>query len=112
MRDLYATTDLRDRLGRHHGDNVDGAFFGWNSVWLDSAFADWNIEEYLPHITCPVLIIQGEDDEYGTRRQVEAIAAQVAGTVETEFLARCGHSPHRDQREMVLERISRFIART
>jgi pimeloyl-ACP methyl ester carboxylesterase len=109
-RDLYATTDLRARLGKYHAD-VDAAFHGWNDVWLDPAFRSWNIEEYLSAITCPVLVLQGEDDEYGTPAQVEAIANQVGGPVETELLPRCGHSPHRDQPERVVERIAAFIDR-
>jgi pimeloyl-ACP methyl ester carboxylesterase len=111
MRDAYRTTDLRERLQRHHGDNVDGAFRGWNDVWLDPAFREWNIEEYLPRVTCPVLVVQGEDDEYGTGRQVEAIASQVRGPVETRLLPQCGHTPHRDQRDRVLELMTAFVAR-
>jgi pimeloyl-ACP methyl ester carboxylesterase len=107
MRALYATADLRARLAKYHA-NVDAAFRGWNDVWLDPAFRSWNIEEYLPAIRCPVLVLQGEDDEYGTRAQVEAIAEQVGGPVATELLPRCGHSPHRDQRELVVERIAAF----
>ena len=110
MRDLYSTTDLRARLAKYHA-NVDAAFHGWNDVWLDPAFRSWNIEAYLPAITCPVLVLQGEDDEYGTRAQVEAIATQVRGPVETAMLPRCGHSPHRDQREHVLNRIAAFLDR-
>jgi pimeloyl-ACP methyl ester carboxylesterase len=111
MRDAYATTDLRARLRRHHGDNVDAAFRGWNDVWLDPEFRAWDIEEYLPGVTCPVLVIQGEDDEYGTWRQVDAIASHVSGAVETHLLTRCGHSPHRDQRDRVLDLVSTFVAR-
>jgi pimeloyl-ACP methyl ester carboxylesterase len=110
MREQYATTDLRARLAKYH-DNVDAAFRGWNDVWLDPAFRQWNIEEYLPAITCPVLVLQGEDDEYGTRAQVDAIAAQVRGPVDVELLPRCGHSPHRDQREVVLDRMAGFLRR-
>ena len=110
MRELYATTDLRARLAKYHAD-VDAAFRGWNDVWLDPAFREWNIEEYLPAITCPVLVLQGEDDEYGTRAQVDAIAAQVTGPVAVELLPQCGHSPHRDQRDVVLDRMAGFLSR-
>ena len=110
MRELYATTDLRARLAKYHAD-VDAAFHGWNDVWLDPAFRSWNIERYLPAITCPVLAIQGDDDEYGTRAQVDAIAAQVGGPIETVLLPKCGHSPHRDQRDDVLNRIAGFVDR-
>jgi pimeloyl-ACP methyl ester carboxylesterase len=109
VREEYATTDLRDRLWRHHGDNVDGAFHGWADVWLDPAFRDWNVEDCLPRIDVPVLVVQGEDDEYGTTRQVETVASQVRGRVETLLIPRCGHAPHRDQPEVFLDRVTEFI---
>ena len=75
-RTAYATTDLRAKLARYHAD-ADSAFLGWNRIWLAPEFRDWNIEEYLPRIACPVLAIQGEDDEYGTMEQMRRIGAQV-----------------------------------
>jgi pimeloyl-ACP methyl ester carboxylesterase len=108
MRDLYAATDLRERLARYH-DDADGAFRGWNDVWLDPAFRAWNIEDVLPSIGCPVLVIQGEDDEYGTAAQVEAVAGGVSGPVTTMLLPGCGHSPHRDRPGDVLDAIARFV---
>ncbi|HYL17627.1 MAG TPA: alpha/beta hydrolase [Burkholderiales bacterium] len=104
----FETTDLPARLGRYHDDAVS-TFRGWNDIWLHPDFQAWNIEEYLPRITVPVLVIQGEDDQYGTAAQVEAIARQVKGPVETLMLSRCAHSPHVDQREATLEAIARFV---
>lgn len=109
-RDAYAATDLRQRLARYH-DNVESAFRGWNDAWLDPAFRAWNIEEYLPGVRCPVLAIQGEDDQYGTLAQVAAIERGVGGAFEKLVLAKCGHSPHRDQEQAVLAAITEFIAR-
>jgi pimeloyl-ACP methyl ester carboxylesterase len=108
IRTLYESSDLPQRLGRYH-DHVDEMFRGWNDIWLDTQFRPWNIEEYLPPITCPVLVIQGEDDEYGTVAHVEAIQRKVPGA-QTLILPRCGHSPHRDQRDLTLEVISKFVA--
>jgi pimeloyl-ACP methyl ester carboxylesterase len=105
----YETTDLGARLARYHAD-VDGAFRGWNDIWLDRDFRAWNIEEYLPRIVCPVLAIQGEDDEYGTMDQLARIA-QAVHDVELVKLEDCRHSPHRDQPEAVLDSISRFVDR-
>jgi pimeloyl-ACP methyl ester carboxylesterase len=101
---------LREKLGRHHED-VEAAFTGWSNVWLDPRFRDWNIEAYLPRITCPVLLIQGEDDRYGTLRQLDAIQQQVRGPAERLVLPECGHSPHRDQREQVLNAMTGFALR-
>jgi pimeloyl-ACP methyl ester carboxylesterase len=105
----YQTTDLPQKLSRHHA-NVDATFWGWNDIWLDPDFRSWNIEDYLATIRCPVLCVQGEQDEYGTRAQVEAIKAQVPQT-EIAMLPECKHSPHRDQPERTLERMVEFVAR-
>jgi pimeloyl-ACP methyl ester carboxylesterase len=105
----YATTDLPRRLGRYHAD-VDTTFRGWNDIWLDPDFRAWNIAEVLPSIRCPIQLIQGEDDEYGTFAQIDAIAAGAGGPVETVKLPRCRHSPHRDQPEATLAAMRRFIA--
>jgi pimeloyl-ACP methyl ester carboxylesterase len=107
-REAYATTDLKQRLGRYH-DDVDSAFRGWNDIWLDPAFERWNIEAELATIACPVLAVQGLDDEYGTLEQIRGIARRVPGTQLLE-LADCGHSPHRDQPERLIEAAGRFIA--
>lgn len=107
--DAYRDGDLRTRLQRLHGDNVDGAFWGWNRAWLDPGFRAWTIEEYLPGIRVPALVIQGRDDEYGSAAQYEAIAARSGGPVELLILDNCGHSPHRDQPDATLDALIRFI---
>jgi pimeloyl-ACP methyl ester carboxylesterase len=96
-REAYLGGALRERLRRFH-DDVDGAFFGWNDIWLDADFAAWTITSRLAGISCPVVVIQGEDDEYGTMAQVDALEAHGARAYR---LARCRHSPHRDQPEAV-----------
>jgi pimeloyl-ACP methyl ester carboxylesterase len=103
----FETTDLRERLARHHND-AEATFRGWNGIWLDPAFRAWNIEEYLPRVACPVLAIRGEQDEYGTMLQVERIA-QAVPDVRALKVARCGHSPHRDQPEVVIEAVAGFV---
>jgi pimeloyl-ACP methyl ester carboxylesterase len=84
-------------------------FRTWTDVWLRPEFRQWSIEEYLPAIESPVLVVQGEDDEYGTVRQVDAVVTQVHGPAESLVLARCGHSPHSDQPAEVLEAAGRFV---
>jgi pimeloyl-ACP methyl ester carboxylesterase len=108
MKRAYETTDLRERLARHHRE-VENAFRGWNDVWLDPRFRAWNIEEYLGAISVPMLLIQGTEDKYGTWKQIEAIERQVHGPVEIERVTHAGHAPHRDQPELLLEKMSAFI---
>jgi pimeloyl-ACP methyl ester carboxylesterase len=105
----YQSGELKRGLERHHGENVECAFWGWNKVWLNPAFRSWNIEEYLPNIDVPVLVIQGEQDEYGTLNQVAAIERGCKGLVRKVILSDCGHSPHRDQPERTLEAMTSFM---
>jgi pimeloyl-ACP methyl ester carboxylesterase len=106
----FETTDLAQKLGRYHDDPVS-TFRGWNDIWLHPDFRRWNIESCLPGIICPVLVIQGADDQYGTLAQVDAIARQVRSPVEQVILPDCAHSPHVDQKESTLEAIANFVAR-
>lgn len=105
----FDTTDLPARLGRYHED-APGAFRGWNDIWLHPDFRAWNIEACLPRITAPVLLIQGEDDQYGTMAQIAVLERQLGGSVETSILARCAHSPHVDQAESTLKVITEFVS--
>ena len=105
----FETTDLPRRLGKYHRDPWR-SFYLWNDVWLDPEFLDWNIEDSLPGISCPVLAIQGRDDQYGTMAQLRAIALKVKGPCEVVELEDCGHSAFRDQPEATLEAVSRFVA--
>jgi pimeloyl-ACP methyl ester carboxylesterase len=108
-RGAYRTTDLPDKLARYHTD-PDSAFRGWNDIWLDASFRDWNIEGFLPRIACPILAIQGEEDEYGTMDQIDRVA-RLAPRAELLKLQECRHSPHRDQPQAVIEAARAFVAR-
>ncbi|HET6963303.1 MAG TPA: alpha/beta hydrolase [Acidimicrobiales bacterium] len=107
-RERFETTDLRNRLARHHRD-PEATFRGWNDIWLSPRFRDWNIEEYLATITAPVLAIQAADDEYGTLDQVDRIGSAVAGRFERLVLPTGGHSPHVSRSGDVLEAVVRFV---
>jgi pimeloyl-ACP methyl ester carboxylesterase len=104
----FETGDLAGRLGKYHR-NARKTFRLWADAWLDPAFRQWNIEEYLPRIKCPLLAIQGEGDEYGTMAQLDAIARQAGGPCELLKLPDCGHSPHKDQPEKVLKAVADFV---
>jgi pimeloyl-ACP methyl ester carboxylesterase len=106
----FETTDLKERLGKYHRD-ARKTFYGWADVWLDPGFVSWDIrDDYLPKIECPVLAIQGEDDEYGTMAQLDDTKRRVK-RCELLKLPGCGHSPFRDQPEEVLAAIESFIRR-
>jgi pimeloyl-ACP methyl ester carboxylesterase len=106
-REAYLKTDLRERLARYH-DDVESAFWGWNDIWLAPAFRAWSIEEEIRTIRCPLLAIQGLDDEYGTLEQIRGIARRVPQARLLE-IPNCGHSPHKDQPESVIEAVTRFL---
>ena len=104
----YESTDLPQRLGRYHED-VDSAFWGWNRIWLDPAFRGWSIEEEIRAIRCPILAVQGLDDEYGTLEQIRGIARRLPQTRLLELPA-CGHSPHKDQPQALIAACQGFFA--
>ena len=106
-RQAYLSTDLPQRLARYH-DDPDSAFWGWNRIWLEPAFRAWSIEDELAAITCPLLAVQGLDDEYGTLAQIRGIAERVPQTELLE-LAACGHSPHRDQEQTLVDAVAGFF---
>ncbi|WP_411282508.1 alpha/beta fold hydrolase [Gemmatimonas sp.] len=108
-RDAYREGDLRRKLGKYHRD-VDTMFNGWAETWLRPAFRAWNIEARLPGVRCPVLLIQGLDDPYGTMAQVDAISRQVTGPVELMLIPECAHAPHVECEREVREAMVGFIA--
>ena len=103
----YETTDLKQRLAKYH-DDPDSAFYGWNRIWLHLPFRQWSIEEEIASIACPLLAVQGLDDEYGTLEQIRGIARRVPQTQLLE-LPDCGHSPHKDQPAALIAAAARFI---
>lgn len=108
MQRFYEISDLRGKLVRYH-DDPDSAFRGWSEAWLNPAFRPWNIEEYLPRIACPILAIQGENDEYGSMEQIDRIVRQ-APRAQALKLNDCRHSPHRDQPEAIIRAVTQFVA--
>ena len=103
----YLESDLRARLAKYH-DDPDSPFWGWNRIWLAPAFRAWSIEAEIARIRCPLLALQGLNDEYGTLRQIQGIAERLPHTELLE-LANCGHSPHRDQPEKVIKAVTQFV---
>jgi pimeloyl-ACP methyl ester carboxylesterase len=101
---------LAEKAGTPSPRCAERVFSDWNDTWLSPAYRDWNIEDISAENPCPVLAIQGEDDEYATMRQIEVIAEKVPGT-QLLKLPQCGHSPHRDQEAAVLDALAAFVSR-
>lgn len=110
MRDGYETGDLRARLARWHAD-VDATVRGWSDVWLKGDFRSWNLTEFLAPIRGPVLIVQGEDDQYGTIRQIEIAQQECRCPVEVALLKGAKHVPQREAPEATLAALTDFVAR-
>mgnify|MGYP000885750091 FL=1 len=109
-RAAYEEGELRQKLARFHAD-VDSAFYGWNVTWLMPSMRGWNVEAELGGIACPVALVQGVSDEYGTPAQLESIKAHTGGRAEIALLENCGHSPHIDQPGAVLGALKRLLAK-
>ncbi len=106
---LYQHTDLKKKLEKYHGDKTEAVFHMWADTWLREDFRSWDITRFLPGIKCPVLVIQGEADEYGTRAQVDGIAQQVSGEAGIFMIPGVGHTPHKEAAQPVLDRAAVFV---
>ena len=109
-RKSFATGALREKLNRWHAD-IDSAFRSWNEPWLDPAFRDWDVTEVLSYIRVPILVVQGEDDQYGTTKQVEAAQRECYCPVETALLPGIRHVPYREAPELTLKIVADFLNR-
>jgi pimeloyl-ACP methyl ester carboxylesterase len=109
IKTAYETTELKAKLARWHRD-VDNAFYGWNDAWLNPAFRNWDISEYLAYIRVPVAILQGADDEYGTMRQIEIAREECYCPVDVTVIPGAGHQPHREAPGATLEAIREFAS--
>lgn len=105
----YKDTNLPERLTKYHGDKTDTLFKAWTETWVKDNYRNWNIEHFLSNITCPLLFIQGEADEYGTLKQVEKTINQTNGKAEKYTIPNIGHTPHKEIPEMILKKTSDYI---
>ncbi len=108
--ELYATSPMKQQLEKYHGANTEALFHAWADTWLAPDFRDWSIEYCLDRIRCPLLAIQGRDDEYGTPLQVETIVALAGQTAQPLIIDGCGHIPHHQAKRQVLAAVVPFLA--
>lgn len=106
---LYKTTDLKNKLEKYHGNKTDEMFWAWASTWITEEFREWNIEKFLPKIKCPSMIIQGQEDEYGTLKQVENIITQTNKLSNKLIIPNVKHTPHKEVPELILHKVRDFI---
>ncbi|WP_159716453.1 alpha/beta fold hydrolase [Geminicoccus flavidas] len=106
----FARPGQMARLERYHGAKAAWVLDAWTGTWLSPEWAGWNLDAELRAASCPILAIHGEDDEYGSARHPERIAALAGGPVTVRLLPRCGHVPHREQEPDVLWAIAAFLA--
>lgn len=109
--EAYAAGRLREKLARHHGKATDALFHAWADTWLSPAFRDWNVEDALGAISCPVLVVQGEEDGYATLAQVASVVSRVAGEAFSLVLPECGHAPHSERPGEVLSAAAALFSR-
>lgn len=107
---LYQSTNLHQKLEKYHGVKTAAMFSAWSNTWLSEAFQSWNIEHFLPNISCPTLVIQGLVDEYGSLKQVEGILKGIGGSAKELTIAEVKHTPHKEKQEIVLKAVHTFFS--
>jgi pimeloyl-ACP methyl ester carboxylesterase len=106
---LFQTTDLKSKLEKYHFDKTEEMFWAWARTWTTKEFSTWNIEKFLSSIECQSLIIQGQEDEYGTLKQVEKIISQTYGEPLALVIPKVKHTPHKEVPNLILEHVAEFI---
>lgn len=101
-------TDLKPKLIKHHGNKTNDVVLAWSTIWLSEPFIKWNIEHFLPQIKCPALILQGENDEFGTGKQVVAIEEKIP-KAKSFIIPEAGHTPHKSHPEVFLNEVNHFL---
>lgn len=107
--ETYKTSSLPQRLAKYHGDKVDTIFKAWTDTWTSAAYRNWNIKHFLKDISCTLLFVQGDADQYGTLQQVEKTVAQIEGKAEKFIIPNIGHTPHKESPELVFDAVKNFI---
>ncbi|MGD2100907.1 MAG: alpha/beta hydrolase [Acidimicrobiia bacterium] len=108
LRDTFPDSELPEKMAKYHSA-PEATFRGWADIWLSPVFRSWNIEAYLDGVRCPTLVIQGEADEYGTTRQLDAVDAGLAVPARRLMVPEAEHSPHLSHMDMVTEAVADFI---
>jgi len=96
-------------LKKYHGENFTNVFYAWVNIWNHPSFLNWNIETELRKINCPLLSIQGTNDQYGTLKQIESIKTNTKGKTTTFILDNCGHAPFKEKKTEVIKEIITFL---
>jgi len=105
---------LMPALGRHHRDPA-AVFAAWQETWLLPKFRSWSIEAELRDIAAPTLLIQGEDDQYGSLEQLDRIERAIAAghpdtPVSRHAMPGIAHVPWKEAPQATLEAIAGHLA--
>lgn len=105
----FAATRKFAKLVRYHGDKANWVLRAWTDIWLSDEFESWTLAPELRKVRCPLLAIHGDRDEYGSTAFADAICELAGGPAQKLILPDCGHLPHRDQPQTLVDAVRRFL---
>lgn len=108
-RELFKDAAQVERLKKYHGEKAAWVLDAWINTWLDPAFSSWSLSPILPRVKCPLLVIHGALDEYGSPRHPALIGQLAGGGTRMEILAATRHVPHREKEDVVIDMIADFL---
>ncbi len=108
IKKIWKINNLKEKFSKYHND-PEKTFESWCEVWLSKNFSKWNITNLLENISCPSLVIQGADDQYGTLKQIDLIEKYSRFLVKKVIIDNCKHSPHLEKPKLVVDYIEKFI---
>ena len=107
--DQFEHTIFKEKLAKYHGEKTEALFYAWADTWTSEAFSSWNITDQLASISCPALILQGEQDEYASQQHMWDIVQGIRNHAKGILIENCGHIPHLQAKEKTLALSKAFI---
>lgn len=98
------------KLEKWHGEKANWVLRAWTERWLSPEFGEWSLENCIDKVHCPALIIHGENDEYGSTAFPNYIANNISHPTTAVILKNCGHLPHKEKTEEVLQHVAHFVS--
>jgi pimeloyl-ACP methyl ester carboxylesterase len=107
--EIFENGNLKTALEKYHGSQTHSMFYSWANTWLSDSFSKWNILEDIKDVTCPSLVIQGDNDQYGTQKQVDEIVKAIGNNATPMIVDNCGHAPHLEKEDFLINEIRSFV---
>ena len=83
-------------------------FDSWSGVWTHDDFRSWDIRALLANIKCPVVLVQGGEDEFATDAQLTETVDAIGGNATLIRIPGVGHALHHRAPQSVVSIVAKL----